>query len=136
MLFVNVIAKQHQAADRESHIKAADGYIVMYGVDVSQTFHEVWQFKDQVMSLRAEEGPIFGVVLAGNKSDLDLVREVERKDAVDLAASWGSIPSVELSSKDHASVEQAFQVAVREMRKYRKMNAAQKKQRADQCSVM
>jgi hypothetical protein len=108
----------------------------MYSIDVAQTFHEIWKYKDQVAGLRAEDGPVFPVVLAGNKSDLDLVREVMQKDALDLASTWGSIPTIEVSSKDHGSIDVLFHTMVREVRKFRKMSALQKRQKAEQCSVM
>lgn len=131
----NIVPKNY-SVDRDAFIKSADGYMVMYSIDVAQSFHEIWQYKDQVMSLRKEDAPVFPVVLAGNKSDLDLVREVMQKDALDLASTWGSIPTIEVSSKDHASVENMYHTMVREMRKFRKMSALQKRQKADQCSVM
>jgi hypothetical protein len=135
-LFFSLLASKNYSADRDAFIKGADGYLVMYSIDVAQSFHEIWQYKDQVSGLRKDDAPVFPVVLAGNKSDLDLVREVMQKDAQDLAATWGSIPAIELSSKDHNSVEVMFHTMVREMRKFRKMSALQKRQRADQCSVM
>jgi small GTP-binding protein len=127
---------KNYSADRDAFIKSADGYLVMYSIDVSQSFHEIWQYKDQVMALRKDDAPVFPVLLAGNKSDLDLVREVMQKDALDLASTWGSIPALELSSKDHTSVEIMYHTIVREMRKFRKLSALQKRQKADQCSVM
>lgn len=123
-------------ANRDDFIKSADGYLVMYSIDVAQSFHEIYQYKEQVTKLRNGEDMVFPVVLAGNKSDLDLVREVERKDAQDLASTWGSIPAIETTSKDHASTEAMFHVMVREMRKFRKLSALQKRQKAEQCCVM
>lgn len=108
----------------------------MYSIDVAQSFHEIWQYKDQVANLRKEEGVVFPVVLAGNKADLDLVREVMQKDAQDLASTWGSIPAIEVTSKDFASTENMYHTMVREVRKYRKMSALQKRQKQEQCSVM
>jgi len=108
----------------------------MYSIDVAQSFHEIWQYKDQVTALRKDDAPVFPVVLVGNKMDLDLVREVMQKDALDLASTWGSIPTIEASAKDFASTEALFHTMVREVRKFRKMSALQKRQRAEQCSVM
>lgn len=108
----------------------------MYSIDVAQSFHEIYQYKEQVTKLRNGEDMVFPVVLAGNKADLDLVREVEKKDAQDLASTWGSIPAIETTSKDHASTEAMFHVMVREMRKFRKLSALQKRQKAEQCCVM
>lgn len=95
----------------------------MYSIDVLQSFHEVYAFKDEVLALRPGEAPIFPVILVGNKSDLDLVREVTAKDATDLATAFGGMPILEVSSKDHNSVAAMYAAVVREVRRVKKASS-------------
>lgn len=92
----------------------------MYGIDVRNSFPVVWNYRDYILQLKGlRETDRIPLVIAANKSDIDVVREVSKKEGEALASSWHS-PFYEISCKDHKSVENVWTQIVREIRKSKK----------------
>ena len=50
---------------RELHIRAAQGFLIVYSVTSPPTFHEVSQFRDEI--LRVKDAANVPIVIVGNK---------------------------------------------------------------------
>lgn len=92
----------------------------MYGIDVKSSFPVVWNYRDKILQSKGlKETDRFPLVIAANKADIDIVREVSKKEGEALASAWHA-PFFEFSSKDHKAVENMWAQLVREIRKSKK----------------
>ena len=51
---------------RERHIRAAQGFLIVYSVTSPSSFHEVSQFRDEI--LRVKDAANVPIVIVGNKA--------------------------------------------------------------------
>lgn len=115
--FINTFLDQeYQLPDRDDFLTSCDGYVFMYAMDLRHTFASIIKKKEEFFKLRGlNEGDRFPIVLAACKSDIEFVREISRKEAEEIAATW-HCPYVEFSNKDHKSVEDLWAQIVKEVR--------------------
>lgn len=63
-------------AMRDQYMRAGEGFIICYSITDRRSFHEVREFKQLIYRVRrTDDTP---VVLVGNKSDLNLLRQVRQ----------------------------------------------------------
>ena len=89
----------------KSVIKNADGIIIMYDISKKNTFHSI---KDWINSIK-ENVDInkIGLVIAGNKMDLNNNREVDESMRKNLEEKQ-KIKVIETSAKDNTNVNELF----------------------------
>eukprot|EP00301_Raphidiophrys_heterophryoidea_P024051 c7687_g1_i1.p1 GENE.c7687_g1_i1~~c7687_g1_i1.p1 ORF type:complete len:126 (-),score=27.37 c7687_g1_i1:252-629(-) len=53
---------------RDSYMRKGDGFLLVYSIDSALSFHEIVEFRNQIVRVRDRED--VPMVLVGNKSDL------------------------------------------------------------------
>ncbi|OWF39159.1 ras-related and estrogen-regulated growth inhibitor-like [Mizuhopecten yessoensis] len=100
--------------DTEKNLKWADGYVMMYSVTDTPSFHEVKRFKDILFRLKGNERPM---VLIANKLDLRDARAVSEAESTSLAHSL-ECPLFELSVADgYQGVADAMEELIVQLRR-------------------
>jgi len=90
----------------DKHLIGIHGYLLVYSVTSRQSFDMVGVIRDQILNaLGTDQVPM---VLIGNKSDLNLQRQVETAQGKQLAASFGC-KFFETSVKDNINVSKLFE---------------------------
>lgn len=99
------------ASMRDLYIKNGQGFILVYSLVNSQSFHDIRPMREQICRLKGTDR--VPIVLVGNKVDLEQEREVNVEDGKSLARSWGC-PFYETSAKNKKNVDNLFAEIVRE----------------------
>jgi small GTP-binding protein len=103
-------------AMRDLYIKNAQGFILLYSVISRSTFTELEAIKTQILHVKdyvdASQIPL---VLAGNKCDLEGMREVSFEEGEKLAESWGNCVFMETSAKSVINIEEMFEEVTRQV---------------------
>ena len=100
------------ASMRDLYIKNGQGFVIVYSITSLQTFQDIKTMKEQIARVKGTDR--VPVLLVGNKSDLEHLREVSTSEGHSLAQSWGC-PFLEASAKSTLNVNEVFIEIVREM---------------------
>ncbi|KAL0488303.1 Ras-related protein Rap [Acrasis kona] len=120
---------------RDSYMRNADGFVMVFSIIDRKTFEEINEFYDQI--LRVKDADKWPMVIIGNKCDLESERAVSKEDAMKLAASCGRMPYLEASAKARKNVDEVFYELVREVRKQKKpKDTADKPAKKKGCLVL
>jgi len=111
---LDTAGQEEYSAMRDQYMRTGQGFLIVYSVTSPSSFHEVSQFRDQI--LRVKDADTVPIVIVGNKCDLIDNREVSNVEGRDLAKSFG-VPFFESSAKSRINVEEAFYELVRETRR-------------------
>uniref|UniRef100_A0A6J0U3Z2 GTP-binding protein Rit1 n=1 Tax=Pogona vitticeps TaxID=103695 RepID=A0A6J0U3Z2_9SAUR len=104
-------------AMRDQYMRAGEGFIICYSITDRRSFHEVREFKQLIYRVRrTDETP---VVLVGNKSDLEQLRQVSKGEGTDLAREF-ACPFFETSAAFRYYIDDVFHTLVREIRRKEK----------------
>ena len=90
---------------------------------------------DREKIMRIKENEAYGMVLVGNKCDLDRERQVSFKEGEAIAKSWG-VPFFESSAKDDKNVAESIHALVGNIDDSRSARGSGKKARGGCCSVL
>ncbi|KAJ7307374.1 hypothetical protein JRQ81_009388 [Phrynocephalus forsythii] len=115
-------------AMRDQYMRAGEGFILCYSIADRRSFLEVREFKQLIYRVRrTDETP---VVLVGNKSDLESLRQVSKGEGADLAREF-ACPFFETSAAFRYYIDDIFHAVVREIRRKEKeaAMASEKKSR-------
>ncbi|XP_071534752.1 ras-related and estrogen-regulated growth inhibitor-like isoform X2 [Panulirus ornatus] len=97
-----------------SHTRWGEGFVVVYSVDSSSSFHEARAILDALQRLKA---PLYvPVILLANKRDLDPGRQVSVEDGQALSLQHGCQFYEVSAAESHVGVTLAFQALLRETR--------------------
>jgi small GTP-binding protein len=99
----------------------ARGMVIVYDITKKNTFDQVPSWLEEVRTLLPRETPI---ILIGNKTDLEDLREVNGDQADKLAKEHGLV-FFETSAKTRSNVDQAFEWLARHIFEQAKQIAAQ-----------
>ncbi|MHA2008268.1 MAG: Rab family GTPase [Promethearchaeota archaeon] len=91
------------------YLKGAMGGIMMYDITNYSSFSDIRNW----ISLIQETNQGFPIILLGSKLDLDVLREIPRKEGIAVAKSMGFSGFIECSSKTGENVELLFEVLIR-----------------------
>ena len=106
-------------------MRSGDGFICVYSITIEASFLKVREFYDHVLRVKDVESIPF--VIAGNKCDLENQRKVPTSKAQELAEEMG-VCYLETSAKSRLNVSETFFTVVREIKKWRSLNAAESEQ--------
>jgi len=109
---------------RDQYMRWGEGYILVYSVTSRVTFNEVVTFAAQIRRVKDREK--VPIVLCGNKSDLEVERQVMENEGRKLARVWGC-PFYETSAAIPRNVDEIFMDCARQIRKDRYMAQLSKK---------
>lgn len=133
---LDTAGQEEYKALRDSYMRTADGFLMVYSVIDRKTFEEINEFYEQI--LRVKDCDKVPMVLVGNKCDLESERVI-RLDEAKLYAKQLGIPLMETSAKQRLNVDDAFTALVREVRKAKKPfggDEEEKKKKKKICTIM
>ncbi|KAL9648102.1 hypothetical protein ABK040_007468 [Willaertia magna] len=114
---LDTAGQEEYKALRDSYMRTADGFLLVYSVIDRKTFEEVNEFYEQI--LRVKDADKVPMVLVGNKCDLESERIISQDEAKQYSKQLG-IPSIETSAKQRLHVDECFMALVREVRNSKK----------------
>lgn len=100
-------------AMREQYMRSGEGFLLVYAINSRSSLEELLSFNEQIHRVKdSDEVPI---MVVGNKSDLEMERQVSYEEGLSLADSF-NCPFIETSAKQRINVEEAFYGLVRQIR--------------------
>uniref|UniRef100_A0A8C6VLS5 RAS related n=1 Tax=Naja naja TaxID=35670 RepID=A0A8C6VLS5_NAJNA len=102
---LDTAGQEEFGAMREQYMRTGEGFLLVYAVNDRGSFNEIHKFHTQI--LRVKDRDEFPMVLVGNKTDLDLYRQVTEEEALYFARE-NQIPYMEASAKVRFNVDESF----------------------------
>ncbi|KAI9318780.1 ras-like protein 1 [Dichotomocladium elegans] len=112
---LDTAGQEEYSAMREQYMRNGEGFLLVYSITSRMSFDEIAQFYQQIC--RVKDRDTFPMVLVGNKSDLEMDRQVSSQEGRDLAEQFGC-QFLETSAKQRINVDDAFDAVVRDIRKF------------------
>jgi len=112
---LDTAGQEEYSVMRDQYIHSGHGFILVYSVCCRSSFLGIQGLHEKV--LQVKDSASFPMVLVGNKSDIE-ERVISFSEGKELAGKWG-VPFLESSAKLRINVEEAFMVALKEIRKFR-----------------
>ncbi|XP_063156955.1 ras-related protein R-Ras isoform X1 [Candoia aspera] len=138
---LDTAGQEEFGAMREQYMRTGEGFLLVYAVNDRGSFNEIHKFHTQI--LRVKDRDEFPMILVGNKTDLDLYRQVPEEEALHFARE-NRIPYMEASAKIRFNVDESFHELVRAIRRFHELESPpapavhpQKKERKScPCSIL
>eukprot|EP01130_Rhizamoeba_saxonica_P013610 TRINITY_DN5826_c0_g1_i1.p1 TRINITY_DN5826_c0_g1~~TRINITY_DN5826_c0_g1_i1.p1 ORF type:complete len:183 (-),score=51.13 TRINITY_DN5826_c0_g1_i1:45-593(-) len=115
---------------RDHYIIAGDGFILVYSITSEKSFQEIEPLYQQIDRLKEGE---MGMVLCGNKCDLEDMRKIEKTEAQEMASKIGAA-FFETSAKEKINCDEVFFQVVRELQK--NLGETKVKRRGGTCKIL
>src|SRR5690606_22248373 len=96
--FYCLIVSAEYTAIRDSFMRSAQGYLIVYDITNKITFEEVNECVEHVLKVRDCER--FPIVIVGNKCDLENERKVNINSAQMYITNYSHVPHCETSAKN------------------------------------
>lgn len=107
---LDTAGQEEYSAMREQYMRTGEGFLLVYAINSRDTLDELRAFYEQIQRVKdADKVPVFVV---GNKSDLDIERQVSFEEGAAFAKLIGC-PFLETSAKQRINVEESFYGLVR-----------------------
>ena len=103
VLFYDTAGQEKYKSISFSHIKNADGILLMYDITSRESFKDISNWMNDIKDNKGENFPL---ILIGNKIDLNDKRQIKFEEGKKLADYYG-IPFMETSNKDGKNIENA-----------------------------
>ncbi|KAI8374380.1 ferrous iron transporter B [Radiomyces spectabilis] len=91
------------------HASSVHGYVLVYSIASRSSFDMIKIIRDKILDYTGLE--TVPCVIVGNKSDLNIQRQVSQQEGKDLAQQWGC-PTVETSAKHNENVAKIFDILI------------------------
>ncbi|KAG8140173.1 hypothetical protein E2320_002888 [Naja naja] len=117
---LDTAGQEEFGAMREQYMRTGEGFLLVYAVNDRGSFNEIHKFHTQI--LRVKDRDEFPMVLVGNKTDLDLYRQVTEEEALYFARE-NQIPYMEASAKVRFNVDESFYELVRAIRRFHELES-------------
>jgi len=95
---------------RNLYVKNGMGFVLVFSLASKSSFLEISELREQIV--RVKESTAVPMVVVGNKSDLEDLRQVPRKEAEQLCRNF-NCEYIESSAKNNTNVELIFHTLVR-----------------------
>lgn len=107
---LDTAGQEEYLAMREQYMRTGEGFLLVYAINSRNSLEELQVFFELIQRVKDTENvPVF---LVGNKSDLEIERQVSFEEGAAFAKSLGC-PFLETSAKQRINVEEAFYGLVR-----------------------
>lgn len=107
---LDTAGQEEYSAMREQYMRTGEGFLLVYAINSRDTLEELLAFYEQIQRVKdADKVPVFVV---GNKSDLEIERQVSFEEGAAFAKLIGC-PFLETSAKQRINVEESFYGLVR-----------------------
>uniref|UniRef100_A0A6A7FRL7 Ras-related protein Rab-43 n=1 Tax=Hirondellea gigas TaxID=1518452 RepID=A0A6A7FRL7_9CRUS len=102
----------------QSYYRSANGVIMVYDITKRSSFLSIQRWMEEV---RKYTHPQVAIILIGNKSDMERMREVDRVEVERLVEMWGEgdggvVHSLEVSAKDNSNVDHTFLLLAQQLK--------------------
>ncbi|KAH8550586.1 ferrous iron transporter B [Umbelopsis sp. PMI_123] len=101
------ILSSHQATN-------IHGYVLVYSITSKSSFDMIKIIRDKILNYTGMDN--VPCIIAGNKSDLNIQRQVSEHEGKELAAQW-HCPSIEVSAKHNENISKVFDLLIAEIEK-------------------
>lgn len=92
------------------------GYIMVFSITSRQSFEMLRIIRDKILDNTGSDN--IPIVLVGNKSDLNLQRQVSEDEIVELSKEFGNCKYIECSAKLNTNITKVFQLIVDEIDRF------------------
>ncbi|XP_043915262.1 ras-related protein R-Ras2-like isoform X2 [Protopterus annectens] len=110
---LDTAGQEEFGAMREQYMRSGEGFLLVFAVNDRASYNEMMKFHTQI--LRVKDRDEFPMVLVGNKTDLDVQRQITKEEAQSFARE-NRIPYMEASAKLRFNVDESFHELVRAIR--------------------
>lgn len=107
---LDTAGQEEYLAMREQYMRTGEGFLLVYAINSRTSLEELQVFYEQIQ--RVKDADNVPVLVVGNKSDLEIERQVSFEEGAAFAKSLGC-PFLETSAKQRINVEEAFYGLVR-----------------------
>lgn len=107
---LDTAGQEEYLAMREQYMRTGEGFLLVYAINSRNSLEELQVFYEQIQRVKDTEN--VPVLVVGNKSDLEIERQVSFEEGAAFAKSLGC-PFLETSAKQRINVEEAFYGLVR-----------------------
>ena len=111
-------------------INNGDAFFLVFAINDEESFKILEKKREKIIKMKGKNIP---VVLIGNKNDLNNEREIQFKDAKNLAKKWG-VDYIETSAKNNFNCREALELIVRKY--YNDHNEREKKKCCCCCVII
>ncbi|CCH59018.1 hypothetical protein TBLA_0B01750 [Henningerozyma blattae CBS 6284] len=110
---LDTAGQEEYSAMREQYMRTGEGFLLVYSVTSRNSFEELMNYYQQIQ--RVKDTDYVPIMVVGNKSDLEIERQVTFEEGMTMAKQMNS-PFLETSAKEAINVEDAFYNLVRLVR--------------------
>lgn len=106
---LDTAGQEDYAAIRDNYFRSGEGFLCVFSITERESFEATQDFRDQILRVKGADSATDNIpfILIGNKSDLDVRRQVPISEAEDMAKSW-RVPYIETSAKTKDNVDKVF----------------------------
>lgn len=118
---LDTAGQEEYLAMREQYMRTGEGFLLVYAINSKNSLDELQGFYEQIQ--RVKDADNVPVLVVGNKSDLEIERQVSYEEGLAFAKSVGC-PFLEASAKQRINVDESFYGLVRSINSKEASNAA------------
>lgn len=107
---LDTAGQEEYLAMREQYMRTGEGFLLVYAINSRNSMEELQTFYEQIQRVKDSEN--VPVLVVGNKSDLEIERQVSYEEGLAFARAL-NCPFLETSAKQRINVEEAFYGLVR-----------------------
>lgn len=107
---LDTAGQEEYLAMREQYMRTGEGFLLVYAINSRNSIEELQTFYEQIQ--RVKDSDNVPVLIVGNKSDLEIERQVSYEEGAEFAKAL-NCPFLETSAKQRINVEEAFYGLVR-----------------------
>lgn len=107
---LDTAGQEEYSAMREQYMRTGEGFLLVYAINSRNSMEELQVFYEQIQRVKDSEN--VPVLVVGNKSDLEIERQVSFEEG-QAFAKLINCPFIETSAKQRINVEEAFFSLVR-----------------------
>ncbi|KAI9278582.1 ferrous iron transporter B [Phascolomyces articulosus] len=96
------------------HASSVHGYVLVYSIASRSSLDMIKVIRDKILDFTGLDN--VPCVIVGNKSDLNIQRQVSQEEGKEMAEQWNS-PTVETSAKHNENVAKIFDMLIAEIEK-------------------
>lgn len=111
---LDTAGQEEYLAMREQYMRTGEGFLLVYAINSRNSIEELQTFYEQIQ--RVKDSDNVPVLVVGNKSDLEIERQVSYEEGAEFAKAL-NCPFLETSAKQRINVEEAFYGLVRSINK-------------------
>lgn len=126
---LDTAGQEDYAAIRDNYFRSGEAFLCVYSILDRESLTATEELREQILRVKNDDRTV-PFILVGNKTDLELRREVSQEQALEQARQWG-VSYVETSAKTRQNVDQVFIELMRMIRDRRNQLEAKQSRSLD-----